>query len=70
MVEYDTVNEKVVMFGECGSTDWDDFSVADDTVLQYANGGFTFDVQFELHDGTDIKIIVEVGSLASITAFD
>jgi hypothetical protein len=40
MVEYDAVNEAVVVFGECGTTVWEHFSVADDTVLHYANSGF------------------------------
>ncbi len=70
MVEYDTVGEEIVMFGECGTTVWEHFSVADNMVLQYENGGFTFDVQFEMHDGTDIKIVVETGSNTAIAAFD
>lgn len=70
MVEYDAVNEAVVVFGECGTTVWEHLSVADDIVLQYANGGLTFDVQFELHDGTDLKIVVETGSNTTIAAFD
>ena len=70
MLEYDSVNEAVVMFGECGTTVWEHFSVADDTVLQYANSGFSFEVQFELHDGIDLKIVVETGSNTTIAAFD
>jgi len=70
MVEYDAMNERVVMFGECGTTVWGHFSVADDTLLQYANGMLTFDVQFELDDDTDIRIIVEAGNNTTIAAFD
>ncbi|MEQ1746442.1 MAG: hypothetical protein ABMA02_13515 [Saprospiraceae bacterium] len=70
LVEFDSVGEVVVMFGTCGTTDWDDFSVVDNTVLSYSDGSLSFDVEFELHNGNDLKIKVTPASSTVIEAFD
>ncbi|MFN0016388.1 MAG: hypothetical protein ACKVU2_17745 [Saprospiraceae bacterium] len=70
MVEYDAGDEVVVVFGTCGSTDWDDFSVVGNTVLQYSDGTLSFDVEFELHNGNDLKIKATPASNTLIEVFD
>jgi len=68
LAEYDAVNQEVVMLGTCGTTEWDDFTAADQ-VLSYNKSGFEFEVQVELHNGNTLKIVVTPQNNATIQAF-
>ncbi|MCS7035898.1 MAG: hypothetical protein RMJ33_06355 [Saprospiraceae bacterium] len=68
LVQYDAPGGKVALFGVCGNTNAQDFSVQNQTLL-YQKSGFNFEAQFFIEDSGPLKIKVLPRSNTKIEAF-
>ncbi|MBK9337813.1 MAG: hypothetical protein IPM98_15180 [Lewinellaceae bacterium] len=68
LAEYDTASQEVKIIGTCGSTDWDNFNINNQT-LYYSDSVVAFEIQFHLLGGTTLEISVISNSNTTIEAF-